>query len=227
MRREMADPARVQQRLDAVMGIAESRLSGDVAGLSLPGAVMQWQFGVGLIPHLVLVAAGRNPTVRRRYAACRDVLADAGAGHHYTGLLSLAGYDRVGDADMAALFPSLEQAFDVIAPLVTDSMLAHPSDVQPHARAVAVGGVRSMIANGDVREAMFWLLATWCRLMLARNAIPGPVEHEEAIRADFLAAIGTVGVHDHGSVAARMKDAREALPFYRRLAGRIADARCG
>jgi hypothetical protein len=40
--------------------------------------VTAWLFATGVTTHILLVAGLRNPTVRRRYAATRDLLADYG-----------------------------------------------------------------------------------------------------------------------------------------------------
>lgn len=221
-RGEFARPDRIRQRLDGVHAIATERLNGHFASLSLPWAMLQWQFGVGLIPHLMLVAAGKNPTVRRRYAACREVMVAAGESAAYDRLLVLAGYDLVDERQVRCFLDVLERAFDTISPLALESTWQLASDVQPQSRSLAIGGVEQMIDAGDSRESMFWLLATWCRLIDVLDEIGSPVEGEAGIRADFLEAIAGVGVRDRASIAKQAAAAMAELPEYRAIADRIA-----
>ncbi len=54
---------------------------------SLPDQMIEWLFATGRTTHVLLVAGLKNPTVRRRYMAVRDLLAEYGQLAFYETLL--------------------------------------------------------------------------------------------------------------------------------------------
>ena len=89
--REYPRAARVRQRLAHV----EANMRGYAAAVAtwdmLHEQVTCWLFAAGGLTHMLLVAALRNPTVRLRYLAARDLLAEHGQLELYETLLGRSG----------------------------------------------------------------------------------------------------------------------------------------
>jgi hypothetical protein len=60
--------------------------------------VTAWLFATGVTTHVLLVAGLKNPTVRQRYVATRELLADYGRVDFYETLLELLGCAQMSRA---------------------------------------------------------------------------------------------------------------------------------
>ncbi|MEV0612416.1 hypothetical protein AB0I81_03760 [Nonomuraea sp. NPDC050404] len=170
---------------------AMDRVRGWINGMDesapLPEQVNAWLFGTGVTTHVLLVAGLRNPTVRRRYAAVRGLLAEHGRLDFHEGLLDLLGCADLGAARVAHHLAELEKVFDAAAALRVPSY-RFDSDVSAVARPAAIDGTRELIAAGLHREAVFWLVVTYVRC-LAKRAAAGESGYEDGLRA-LLADLG-------------------------------------
>jgi hypothetical protein len=162
---EFAQRQWVRQRCQHV----RQRLEHDLAGVSSATRphhpVLAWLFGVGKLPHLLLVAGLENPTVRRRYAAARDLLVtyDRLAAHEL--LLTALGCDQMTRPQVAQHLAVLPAVFDA-AQAIEDAPFFFASDISPAGRALAIDGSQELIDAGLHREAVFWIAATYARCML-------------------------------------------------------------
>ena len=141
-------------------------------------------FAAGNLAHVVLVAALRNPTVRRRYAVARDVLAAAGLPETHERLLEILGCARMTEHRVEAHLSRMTRSFDRAAAL-RQSEFPFGSDVSPLARDVAVDGSRDLIARGLHREAVFWIGVTFARcleILQADAPVGDAAETESALR---------------------------------------------
>ena len=125
-------------------------------------SVTSWLFGTGNTALIPLVAGLRNPTVRKRYAAARELLAEYGRQDFYEPLLGLLGCARMRRARAEHHLGALTGAFDA-AREVVQTPFFFASDISEDARPVAIDGSREMIEAGDHREAVFWMVATYAR----------------------------------------------------------------
>ena len=118
------------------------------------------------------MAALRNPTVRTRYLAARETLAD------------------LGHIDAVA------EAFD-LASAVVRTPVFYATDISLAARPIAIDGGRELIDRGDHREAVFWIVATACRcqMILAADAPAEAARFAPAFRG-LLADLGVTSVAD-------------------------------
>lgn len=132
---------------------------------ALPDQVVAWNFPAGLLTHVLLVAALRNPTVRTRYVAAREVLAEYGHPGLYPALLDLQGCREMTPGRVAYHLDAVAEAFDAAAAVVR-SPVFFATDISAAARPIAIDGSRELIARGDHREAVFWIVATACRCRL-------------------------------------------------------------
>jgi hypothetical protein len=210
-----ARPEAVQRRCADVLARIEHRLGAldPLPGPTRPGPemVLGWLFPASLLTNVVLVAALRPPTVRLRYRAARAVLHAAGRADLHERLLAALGCADVGRATVERHLGRLEVVFDAAA-AVARTPFPFSGDVTPAARSIAIEGSRRLVADGDHREAVFWVVATLarCRQILDADA-PQPA------RRDGAAALGSalaelLGVHDEADVHVRAAAARALLP---------------
>ena len=163
----------------------------------LSDQVTAWLFAAGVTTHVLLVAGLRNPTVRRRYLAVRDLLADYGRRDFYAPLLGLLGCAALTQAQAEHHLAALADAFDAAAATIR-TPFSFAADISDLARPIAIDGSRELIAAGNHREAVFWLVATYarCQMVLAHDAPPATyAQHDRGFRA-LLADLGIASPAD-------------------------------
>ncbi|MGN6359730.1 MAG: hypothetical protein ACTHNK_05015, partial [Thermomicrobiales bacterium] len=160
--RDFARREWVRLRCEAV----QSKLVGNLRSLHGDAPhhqnVSAWLFGTGLTTHLLLVAGLRNPTVRRRYVAVRELLRDYNRAAFYPTLLELLGCADMSRDRALQHLAALTEAFDAAAAVI-ETPFFFASDLSQAARSIAIDGSRDLIERGDQREAVFWLVATYAR----------------------------------------------------------------
>ncbi|MGW0199296.1 hypothetical protein [Nonomuraea sp. NPDC003201] len=161
---------------------AMDRVRGFINGIDerapLPDQVNSWLFGTGVTTHVLLVAALRNPTIRRRYVDVGELLAEHGRLDFHESLLELLGAAHLSAARVERHLAVLEKVFDAAAAVRVPSY-PFDSDITPAARPIAIDGTRELIGRGLHREAVFWLVATYARC-LAKRALAGEQAGEQA-----------------------------------------------
>ena len=139
-------------------------------------SAMACLFAAGITTHVLLVAGLKNPTVRKRYIAVRELLAECGRLEFQETLLELLGAARIGRERAGIHLQTVTALFDEA---VKADRQAFPfaCDISELARPIAIEGCAEMIACGFHREAMFWIAVTdcRCRLILGMDA-SGEVE---------------------------------------------------
>jgi hypothetical protein len=128
-------------------------------------------FAAGLTTHVLLVAGLRNPTVRRRYAAVRELLADYGRLDFHEPLLGLLGCAAWERRQVEHHLEAVTAAFDT-AKTVFKTPYRFGSDISDAARPISIDGSRELVALGLHREAVFWIVATYsrCRAIVSVDA---------------------------------------------------------
>ncbi|WP_433444112.1 hypothetical protein [Nonomuraea sp. CA-141351] len=175
--------ARCTNAMDRVRGF----INGIDERASLPDQVASWLFGTGVTTHVLLVAGLRNPTIRLRYVAVRDLLAEHGRLDFHESLLDLLGCANLSAARVERHLAALEKVFDATAAVRAPSY-RFDSDISPLARPIAIDGTRDLIRRGLHREAVFWLVATYARCLAKRSAA-GESGYEDGFR-ELLADLG-------------------------------------
>ncbi|CAA9213150.1 MAG: hypothetical protein AVDCRST_MAG77-60 [uncultured Chloroflexi bacterium] len=165
-------------------------------------------FAAGVTTHVLLVAGLENPTVRRRYAAARDLLAAYGRLDFHEQLLALLGCAEMPRERVEQHLAAVTAAFDA-AKSVFKTPYRFGSDISDAARPISIDGSRELIERGDHREAVFWLMATYsrCRTILSVDAPPAV---QEQLEPGFRALIEDLGL---GSFADRQRKADQVLAF--------------
>jgi len=207
---------------DAVERI-ERNLRGVASAETFPDNVTSWLFGTGVTTHVLLVAGLRNPTVRKRYAAARDLLVEHGRLAEYETLLHLQGSAGLTRSQVDGHLAALGEVFDVAAAAVTTPVF-YASDISPGARSIAIDGSQELIERGDHREAVFWIVATYARCLsiLGRDA---PREVYQRFEPGFRALLADLGVTLAGDLERRVIEVRAAIPWLLGVAEEIMDVR--
>ncbi|MFD8686239.1 hypothetical protein [Streptomyces sp. NPDC059651] len=188
----------------------ESRLATLDTGAPFHEQVTAWMFPTGVTTHVPLVAALRNPTVRLRYLAARDVLDAYGQPELYRELLELLGCADVSPGVVRRHVGELTRTFDATVP-VARTPFFFSSDLTAQARPIAVDGSRELLERGEHREAVFWIIATLarCHTALAADA---PALHAARLPAFREAVADLTGIASPGDLTVRRAEVLRFLP---------------
>lgn len=147
---------------------ARSRILGNLASIKADtpfhDQVTSWLFGTGVTAHVLLVAGLRNPTVRRRYVAVRELLSEYGQVAFHERLLDLLGCAQMDRGQVEGHLATLTAIFDV-AKKVIKTPFFFASDLNDLSRPIAIKGSQELIEQGLHREAIFWIVATYARCL--------------------------------------------------------------
>jgi hypothetical protein len=207
--RDYAEPGRVRAR-SRHLWEATGRALGELdRSAPWPDQVMGWAFTTSWTALLLLEAAVRNPTVRLRYLAARDLLAEHGLSGRYPDLLGLLGCLDLARDRAEHHLEELARTFDMAAG-VARTTFPFSSDITPIARPVAIDGIRQQIRQANHREVVFWLVATYtrCHKILAADA---PELDRERAPA-FEAMLGDLGIRAPADLLSRAAAAIAFLP---------------
>ncbi|TDC23547.1 hypothetical protein E1265_12515 [Streptomyces sp. 8K308] len=172
--------------------------------------VLGWLFPTGVTTHVLLVAALRNPTVRLRYVATRDLLVAHGTPDRHEELLRLLGSHRLTADRAEHHLRALAATFDAAAE-VARTPFPFSSDLTRAARPIAIDGSLARIRAGDHREIAFWLAATFARCHLVLDA-DAPVALRDAHRPAFAELLADLGIRTVDDVRARAAAVLASLP---------------
>ncbi len=205
-----AEPAAVRRRCEDVLAAIEKGMAALDAGAPWHEQVMAWMFPGTRVTHVVLVAALRNPTVRLRFPAARDVLRAHGMDALYRRFLEVLGCADLDRATVERHLDRLAVTFDETVPLARTPFF-FSGDLTAAARPIAVDGSRRLVEDGDHREAVFWIVATAarCQQVLAADAPPLARDGAKRFRdtADAL-----LGLRDAAGLRDRTAAVRALLP---------------
>lgn len=184
--------------------------------------VIAWLFAAGITTHILLVAGLRNPTVRTRYAAVRELLAGYGHLESHEELLDLLGCARISQDRVRQHLAALTELFDA-AKMVVKTPFPFAPDISDHARRVAIDGSRDLIERGNHREAMFWIAVTHCRCqkVLYQDA---PLGTQRRFSHSYHELTANLGVSSVTGVRERCEEVERGLPGVWELAEAIMAA---
>jgi hypothetical protein len=167
-------------------------------------------FAAGITTHVLLVAGLRNPTVRGRYVAVRELLADYGHVEFHEKLLELLGCARLSRERVGQQLATLTEIFDV-AKRAVKTPFSFASDISDSARTSAIDGTLELIERGFHREAMFWIAVTHsrCQKILSRDA---PVELTKRFKHSYQELVFDLGLPTFAEVGRRCAKIERTLP---------------
>ncbi|OZB91665.1 hypothetical protein [Paenibacillus sp. XY044] len=205
--RHFADQVWVRRRCENILQKIKHSLLGLDLSLPLHDLFTSWLFPTGITTHVLLLAALKNPTVRLRYAAARDVVEEYGLSSLYPELLRHLGCADLEPERAMQHVRALERTFDKAA-AVAKTPFFFSSDISPVSRPIAIDGSITLIEKGLHREAVFWMGATFARchkILAADSDLQVQKEHAPGLEA-FLADLGFHSVEDFSTRAAEVID---------------------
>ncbi|NLX42513.1 MAG: hypothetical protein GXY79_03440 [Chloroflexi bacterium] len=163
----------VRARMAQAMEKSQRGLSGLDPASPFWAQVNGWAFSTGVMTHVLLVAALRNPTVRRRYHAVRELLLAAGRAPLHEALLEALGSAYWTAAQARGHLEALLETVDACGALMR-TPLPWSADLTASSRPILSQGLRADIEAGGHREAAFWIVATAarCQGVLAADGSP-------------------------------------------------------
>jgi hypothetical protein len=172
--------------------------------------VLAWLFPTGVTTHVLLVAGLKNPTVRQRYVAVRELLAYYDRLDFYMTLLEMLGCARMSRGRVEHHLAALTEVFD-IAKAVVKTPFFFTSDISDIARPIAIDGSRELIERGYHREAIFWIVATYsrCQKVLYYDA---PVEMQDRFSSGYRQLLGDLGITSFADLQQRNEQVKEFRP---------------
>lgn len=172
--------------------------------------VTAWLFPTGVTTHVLLVAALRNPTVRLRYLAARDVLTEYGHTDLYPELMKLLGCAHLSPQRVEYHVDELAKTFDAAA-AVAKTPFFFSSDITAAARPIVIDGSYELIKAGYHREAVFWIVATFarCHKVLSADA---PPDLQRALAPAFDAVVADLGITSTHDLLRRAEEVVQFLP---------------
>ena len=203
---------------------AKSRILLNLGSLDparpFPDLVSAWLFGTGITTHVLLIAALRNPTVRKRYLAVREMLEEYDHQKWYPEQLSLLGCADMTQAQAQGHLAVLAEAFDAAIPVLRTPFF-FASDITESGRRISIDGSRELIENGNHREAVFWLVATYARVQTVfHHDAP---ELEERHEPGFRALLADIGIASLADMERRGTEVQAFLPRLMEQAHTIMD----
>src|SRR5262249_28530097 len=110
--KEYAKRRWVARRCEDARGRVLRNLRSLDAAAPFPDPGTPWLFGTGVTTQVLLVAGLKNPTVRTRYVAVRELLAEYGRLPFYPALLALLGCAEMSQARAEQHLTALTAVFD-------------------------------------------------------------------------------------------------------------------
>ena len=196
-----------------------STLSG---ALPLHDRTLIWLFGTAASTVVLLSAGLRNPTVRTRYVAVREMLAEYDLLYEYEPLLAQLGCSLMSRAQVERHLLALESSFDTAA-RVARSPFFFATDISAAARPVSIDGTRDLVERGYHREAVFWIVATFARCDKILYHDASPLVRDDHL-GDFLALLDDLGVSATYDAIERAQLVEERQPQLWELVERVMDA---
>lgn len=204
-----AEEAWVRRRCENAMKKIENGLRNIDTSAPFYDQVTAWLFSTGVTIHVILVAALRNPTVRRRYVAAREVLMEYGHLDFYPNLIELLGCAHMTPQQVEEHLDELARTFDAAA-AVAKTPFFFSTDITAMARPIAIDGSRELIRTGYHHEAVFWIVATFarCHKILAADA----PDLQQAFIPAFEAMVADLGIASSHDIIRRSEDVICFLP---------------
>jgi hypothetical protein len=189
-------------------------LDGTKSRVSLHDRVTSVFFAAGVTTHILLVANLSNPTVRRRYASCYELLKGRDEMDLHCRLLSTLGSRDLTRDQVMDHMNDVGNAFDQACYLLT-SPYKFAADMTAQTRSIAIGGSLEMIDEGRHCEAMFWILAVYSRSR-AVISIDGAKEDLPNFDKGYWRVLRSLGIESESDLQKRAAQIRSDLePVWR------------
>jgi hypothetical protein len=184
--------------------------------------VFAWLYATGVPNHMVLTADLKNPTVRRMFAASRDVLGRYGYLSLHESVLGILGSEHMSREQVESFLKSCTEVFDVAKDIVKTPFFG-ASTISDFAGSVAIDGSRELITSGYHREAVFWIavIHTWCQKALYNDA---STEVQQRFMPSYQHLLRDLGVTSFDDLQHRNEQTEELFPEVWKVAEAIIAA---
>ncbi|GAC1357661.1 MAG: hypothetical protein NVSMB42_16750 [Herpetosiphon sp.] len=208
--KEYAQRRWVRKRCEHARDKIVNNLAGVRETAPFHDQVVAWLFAAGVTTHVLLVAGLKNPTVRTRYVAVKELLAVYGRSDIYPALLELLGCEEMSRNRVRHHLTALSAVFDVAQSVVTTAF-PFAADISIVARPIAIDGSRALIDRGFHREAVFWMVATYsrCLQILSCDASAGM---REKFDPGYRQLLGDLGISSFSDLEQRRDQIKAFLP---------------
>jgi hypothetical protein len=186
---------------------------------ALHDQVIACLFAAGVTTHVLLVAGLKNPTIRTRYVAVENLLADYGRLDFHETLLQLLGSARISPQRAVEHLARLKQIFDTAGKAVK-TQFTFASDLNQFARPAAIDAMGELVGRGYHREAMFWLAVTHSRWQKVLSA-DAPGDLTTRFKNDYQELVGDLGLGTFDDLQRRRREIEGFLPQVAELAEHI------
>lgn len=217
--RDYANRFWVARRVDHAMGKITRGLESLNAAAPVHEQVLSWVFPTGVTTHVLLLAGLRNATVRQRYVAVRELLAEYDRLDLHDELLDLLGCARMSPARAGHHLDALITVFDAVKDRAR-SPFPFAADISEVGRPIAIDGSRDLIARGYHREAVFWIVVTYSRCLAVLHA-DVPDLSADAFEDGYRALLGDLGIGPAGDLERRRNRLEALLPRLQKVADEI------
>lgn len=184
--------------------------------------VICWLWATGITTHIILAAALKNPTVRKRYLAARNVLAEFGHSDFYEFIQDLQGACEWDRPLTEAHLHKVTQVFDLAC-----QAGSHPfpfgADICAQSRPSVIEGTQALIDQGDHREAVYWIVATFARSLRILD-YTGDQAAISKFKPHFDVLLADLGLHSVNDIFMRTEAVKGAMPQVMKVAESIMDA---
>lgn len=220
--RDYAKRQWVERRVEHANGKVLRFLDGVDPAATVPDQVISWLFGTSVTTHVLLVAGLRNPTVRKRYLAVRELLSDYDRLDVYAEILELLGCADWPPTRTERHLAAMTEAFDAAIEVIR-SPFPFASDISDAGRPVAIDGGRELIESGHHRDAVFWIAVTYsrCQAVLQSDA---PPEVRDRFTLSYRALLADLGIDSSADLGLRADATRAYLPHLVVIADQIMGA---
>jgi hypothetical protein len=172
--------------------------------------VGRWLSSCSLTTQLLLVARLRDPIVRSRYMAVRDVLVEYDRLEIHEELLDLLGSRNIRRERVESHMGTLTDAFDA-AKLVVRSQDSASSMISDIARPVVIDGIRAEIAAGYHREAMARIAVNYSRCQEVLSTV-APLNLRDQFTFGYRSVLADLGITSLTDLQMRADRIRDCLP---------------
>ncbi len=200
----------VRKRCEHAMSRVRENLRSMSATLPLHDRFTAWLFATGITAHVLLAAGLKNPTVRGRYVAVRDLLSEYERPEFHETLLKLLGSAGMSPERVEQHLDRLALAFDAAASVIS-TPFPFASDITEASRPIAIDGSRDLIERGLHREAVFWIAATYARSQKVLHH-DAPPEMTQEFSPGFRQLLGDLGIATSAELQHRSQEVEKFLP---------------
>jgi hypothetical protein len=222
VRRDYAKRQWVRQRCANAKDRALGHLRSINEGARLHDLVIAYLFAAGIMTHVLLVAGLRNPTVRARYVAVRQLLAEYGQLEFHETILEMLGTARMSRGRVDLHLATLTDIFDA-AKKAIKTPFPFASDLSDIARPIAIDGSLELIERGYHREAMFWIAVTHSRCLQVLSGDTS-MELPQSFHDSYRHLVGDLGIASFAEVRRRCAEVEGLLQQVWEVAERIMAA---